>query len=178
MIQENQENYIDIDNFFTMNLGNWLTQKTSYNPNLRKHTTSTTTTCIIKDTKQTIFANLFDLPENNSYVKEEESQIYNVTSQNDQDNTSSIVAYLRNNLSKSDGVLYKLDKNNNNKMIKGKFNLIDGVLKIIIIHNDLIIEETIWFINQNLKLSKSIIKQNDHCILIEFTSEIKIKQKD
>ena len=51
----------------------------------------------------------------------------------------------------------------------------DNFLSINYKKNNLEIQESITFINSNLKFVQSIVKKNQQCIGISFTSEIKIK---
>ena len=175
MIPKNQESCIDIDNFFTMNLGNWLTQKTSYNPSSKKHTTSTTKTFIKKIEDHTSILNLLNNNKDENLSTINKIQAYNITSEKGRREASSVLTYIEQHDSKSNGIIYKIGTNKNNQNTIGEFQLIGNVLKILIKHKRFAIEEKIWFINKNLKLTKSIIKREDHCVLISFVSEIKIE---
>lgn len=177
MVQNNQKQYIDIATFFRMNLGNWLTQKTSYNPNSKQHTTSTSKTYVSKTNNQKIIANneLKDL-----LLFKNNIEVYDINSEQGKIKAYSTIIYINtdNKTAKSNGKIYKLCHNSRNKIIQGKFELDKGVLKILTKKQQLSVEETIWFINNNLKLSKTIIKQNNHCVHISFASDIKIKSDD
>nr|QUE29453.1 Ycf58 [Erythrotrichia longistipitata] len=166
MSQQNQQNYINIDDFFTMNLGDWLGQKTSYNPNSKIHTTSTAKTSITKIDNSEKKPNLL--------LENDNNQAFSISSQKSNKKADCIVKYIRKCSSNSNGVIYKVDNKNKDEIIEGKFELLNGVLKILINKDTLTIEETIWFVNNNLKLTKSIAKKNNQCVLISFASEIKV----
>lgn len=165
MIKQNQQNYINIEDFFTMNLGNWLGQKTSYNPNSKTHTTSTAKTSITKVDNNKEYYNI--LPEGNP-------QAYSISSQRGNTKATYIVKYVDKSSSNSSGTIHKVNENDESTIIKGQFKLLDGVLKVLINKDTLAIEETIWFVNNNLRLTKSVAKKNNQCILISFASEIKV----
>nr|YP_010337685.1 hypothetical protein MW427_pgp156 [Sahlingia subintegra]UNJ17270.1 hypothetical protein [Sahlingia subintegra] len=177
MVQKNQKQHIDIATFFRMNLGNWLTQKTSYNPNSKQHTTSTSKTYINKTNSQKIMANneVKDL-----LLFKNNIEVYDINSEQEKIKTYSTIIYINDDskTAKSNGKIYKLCHNSKNKIIQGNFELDKGVLKILTKKQQLSVEETIWFINNNLKLSKTIVKKNTHCIHISFASDIKIKSEN
>ena len=148
-----------------MSMGDWLTQKTSYNPNTKTHKTKTTKTSVTK-------IQTHDVPTSKSIKNE---NVYRITSQQNNAEASSIITYNYEDNVPSKGFINKTDNNNKNGAIKGIFNLSEGVLKILIEKEPLTIEQTVWFINNNLKLTKSITRKDKHCVLISFISEIKIK---
>nr|QUE28154.1 Ycf58 [Sahlingia subintegra] len=181
MVLKNHEQCIDIATFFRMNLGNWLTQKTSYNPNSKQYKTSTSKTYINKTDNKTIIQPLLANNElQDLLLIKNQTEIYDINSEQGKRKVSSILTYINkdNKTTKSNGIIYKVSQNKKNKIIQGKFELDKGVLKVFINNNKLSIEESIWFINNNLKLTQSIIKQNNHCVHISFASEIKIKSDD
>nr|QUE29531.1 Ycf58 [Erythrotrichia foliiformis] len=178
MITQNQDKEIDIENFFKMSVGNWLTQKTSYNPNSKKHKTKTTKTTVSKIEMKNLLIHFLEKITDQNPIEKNSGQAYNITSKQDNKDVSSIITYSYQNHSKSNGVIHKIDNNNLDKTITGKFHLCEGVLKILVNKETLSVEETIWFINENLKLTKSITRKNEHCVLISFISEIKIRSDE
>nr|QUE28536.1 Ycf58 [Porphyrostromium boryanum] len=174
MITKNQDLHTDVDNFFTMNLGNWLTQKTSYNPSSKKHKTSKTKISIGKLEYKSLKASGVNSMELPTIASRDKTFIYNISSINGGANTSSLLSYTKAVYSESNSNIYKFCKNSRGKTIEGTFELIGGVMNVSVQINQLSIEERIWFINKNLKLTKSIIRDNKHCVLISFASEIKI----
>nr|QUE29276.1 Ycf58 [Erythrotrichia welwitschii] len=165
MIQEDQNNYIDIDHFFKMSLGSWMNQTTSYDTSSKKHKTSTART-YIDQVSDKVGVRYFELQ------SEAKNPFYTISSKKGKKEANSIITYSKKG---SVGTIYKINKKSNKIVFKGKFHISSGILKIVTKKKSTTIEETVWFINDNLKLTKSITKKNDHCILISFASEIKIK---
>lgn len=179
MIPKSHDNYSSIEHFFKMNLGNWRTQKTSYNPNSKKHTTSTTETSVKEVNKESITQKNFGGKELKAPVSLGKTSLYNIRSKVGNNHIFSIITY-RNEQQISDhshGTLSKFYNNEDESSFKGEFKIVKGVFKTLIQNEELKIEETIWFINENFKLTKSIIKKDNHCILISFASDIKIHSK-
>lgn len=179
MIPKSHNNYTGVEHFFKMNLGNWRTQKTSYNPSSKKHTTSTTETSIKEVNKESITQKKFGGKELKTSVSLDKASLYNIRSKVGDNHIFSIVTYKNGQQSsdQSHGTLSKFYNNKEKSSFKGEFKIVKGVFKTLIQNNKLKIEETIWFVNENLKLTKSIIKKDNHCILISFASDIKIHSK-
>nr|YP_010337251.1 hypothetical protein MW575_pgp024 [Pseudoerythrocladia kornmannii]QUE28331.1 Ycf58 [Pseudoerythrocladia kornmannii]UNJ16836.1 hypothetical protein [Pseudoerythrocladia kornmannii] len=166
---------MDLDTFFNVNQGNWISQKTAYNPNLKSHTTKKGKVCINIVNNHSVNAKKILEPYNSAQTNiksysvnwgKNESQQYGlVIIPNDQD---------KQQIYK--GKIHKYNKNFEKKILEGYFELENGVLKVIIKTGEIEAEERIWFVNSNLKLTNSIIKKSKNCINISFTSEIKIQQ--
>lgn len=178
MIKTNQEQHDDVDIFFAMSLGNWLTQKTSYNPGLKKHTTSKTKTSISLLKKENKTMDWGEDKRLKNISPDSTAFVYNVHSERGDSRVSSVLTYTKDLSSVSSKRLYKFCKSGQDKTIQGTFELVGGVLKVLVKINTLTIEETIWFVNSNVKLTKSTVKDRNHCVLISFASEIKIIQKE
>nr|QUE28581.1 Ycf58 [Porphyrostromium japonicum] len=177
MIKTNQEQHNDVDIFFAMSLGNWLTQKTSYNPGLKKHTTSKTKTSINRLNKENTTIDLGEDKKLKNISSGGTAFVYNVYSEKGESRASSVLTYAKDLSSASSKRLYKFCKSSQDESIKGTFELIGGVLKVLVKINTITIEEKIWFVNNNVRLTRSTVKDRKHCVLISFASEIKIIQK-
>nr|QUE28893.1 Ycf58 [Porphyropsis coccinea] len=168
---------MDINTFFTMNEGNWISQKTSYHPNLKKHITKKGKILITETTNNTNMREKIKL--NNINLNNNTIKSYTVNKEQDKKTNSTIIIANENKYEnyKQQGKIYLFNKKLNNKLLEGIFQIEKEVFTIIIKDGQFEAEEKIWFVNPNLKLTNSIVRHKKNCINISFTSEIKIQIK-
>nr|UEQ12118.1 phycobiliprotein lyase [Batrachospermum sp.] len=146
---------MNISNFFTLNKGQWVVQRTLYN---------------IKD--ENIYNHQYEITINyptNSHIPKLELFV-NRSIKKD----ISILAMKKRQEQFNKGSMKKFF---NEKTIGYNFILYSNSVNYISLVNKigiLTIFERIWFVNPNLRLSISLIKKKNKYLLTSFTSEIKI----
>jgi hypothetical protein len=156
---------MNISNFFTLNKGQWVVQRTLYN---------------IKD--ENIYNHQYDIKINyptNSHILRKEEKLQHLPK---------LELFVNHSITKDISILpiekrqEKFSKGNIKKIlhentIKYNFILYSNSVNYISLVNkigSLTIFERIWFVNPNLRLSISLIKKKNKYLLTSFTSEIKI----
>jgi CpeS-like protein len=156
---------MNISNFFTLNKGQWVVQRTLYN---------------IKD--ENIYNHQYEITIDypmNSHIYKEKKKLQRIPELELFVNHSSKKNI---NLLIIDKIQEKCNKSNIKKFLHEKtiqYNFIlycNSVNYISLVNRIglLTIFERIWFVNPNLRLSISLIKKKNKYLLTSFTSEIKI----
>nr|QUE30058.1 Ycf58 [Erythrocladia irregularis] len=165
---------MDIDTFFNVNKGNWISQKTSYNPNLKNHTTIKGKVCIEKNVITSMIAKQ-TLPINT--IEENNLKTFNINWGQAKNQRHTVVIALEHQHTKQNckGKVYKYDQNSERKILEGTCQFKNDILTLNLTNGEFEAEERIWFVNSNVKLTNSVIKRKKECILLSFSSEIKIE---
>nr|YP_010728644.1 hypothetical protein P6G74_pgp078 [Phymatolithon calcareum]WEA76935.1 hypothetical protein [Phymatolithon calcareum] len=154
--------------------GNWIIQSTTYS--LLKNKILTSTNQINwKPVENKNSNNILKLLLKNIIEKHDtnNSSIYILESKNNT-KIEKFYKFFLYNEKLNKGYLLKLN-HSGNILSKSEFTYKSNQ-HLYINHNNngFYIDENIYFINQNLKIVKSIIKKNNECIGISFSSEIKM----
>ena len=150
-------------NFFTLNKGKWITQRTIYN--------------IQTDAIYTHKSDITIYPEMDM-AKIKKIDLLSLDKQFNlciDDNFDENICSVAIQKTKQNCSISKIKKVTNN--IEHYYLIyINSVNYISLAHKigQLKIFETVWFVNSNLRLSVSLIQKNNKCILTSFNSEIKI----
>nr|YP_010337058.1 hypothetical protein MW574_pgp024 [Madagascaria erythrocladioides]QUE29087.1 Ycf58 [Madagascaria erythrocladioides]UNJ16643.1 hypothetical protein [Madagascaria erythrocladioides] len=162
---------MNIENFFLLNQGSWLTQKTYYSLKKKQHNTQ----------KGKLQVKKIEFPQNlgnNALLnfKQNKMETYEIVWNDDLQNKDIIAIYIKNHNqnNSADGTIYKFKNKSIDEASKSNFKLEKNVLTTYTKQDVFHIEEKIWFVNSNLRLSESKVKNNEGCINISFSSEIKI----
>nr|QHO64189.1 Chromophore lyase [Lympha mucosa] len=156
---------MNISNFFTLNKGKWVVQRTLYNIE-----------------NKDIYNHNYDIKINfplDSYAFREKKKL---------DRVLELTLFINNTLNQdiSSLMIEKMNEKHNRGNIK-KFLKMNNITYNFILHSNsvnyislinqigqLTIFEKVWFVNSNLRLSISLIKKKNKYLLTSFTSEIKI----
>jgi CpeS-like protein len=156
---------MNISNFFTLNQGQWVVQRTLYNikdENIYSHQYKITindpmNSHILKEKKKLQSISELELFVNHSIKKN--ISIITIDKRQEKFNKGNIKKFLHENTIEYNFILYS-----------NSVNYISLVNRIGL----LTIFERIWFVNPNLRLSISLIRKKNKYLLTSFTSEIKI----